>query len=203
MTAKAGKIKKLLMILVSIGIIYTIIIAVRSYDYYQKNSLPTYTNVAENKTNGFDLYPFDLDFCTDKCKNLVVDFVTLDENNVYMVDYSKIKNLRGKDGLFYTPITIGLISLVHHTRFLRYKDQADYDLFISNVNWLRDNTNPDGCWLYSYDIMLSKAPWCSGMSQGLGISALIRAYRMTFCRVLIHNSSEHRAIYSQVCVFDL
>jgi len=179
MTKTMSKPKKTLLTLFILGVIYTIIILIRSVLFYQQNILPTQSNAAENKANNINHYPFDIGFCQEQCKTITTDFVTLDDNKVYVVDYSKIKNLRGDDGTHYMPLTIGLYSLAHHSRFLRYNKAEDEQLFISNSNWLRDNLNEDGCWIFHFNLMNSKAPWCSGMAQGLGLSALVRAYNHT------------------------
>lgn len=177
--SQMSKMKKALLLLLAAGLIYGVVLTVRSVLYYQFNSSPTYTNLAENKAQKLDMYPYDLGLCLEKCSKIKQSYLHLDENNVYQVNFSKVKNMRGDNGIRYYPITNGLMANLHHLRFQRYKEQADHDLFISNVNWFVDNISEDGCWEVKFDFAGSTAPWCSGMSQGLGISALVRAYRMS------------------------
>jgi len=52
---------------------------------------------------------------------------------------------------------------------------------INQVNWLVENISEDGTWKQYYKLPYYKMemPWVDGMGQGLAISALIRAYKLT------------------------
>lgn len=173
-TSKKGKIFAAIF---ALGVLYTLIIVVRSIFFFVDNSYtPIKSNISEKDLN---VYPFDVGFCEQDCKVIQTDFVKLDSNNVYQVDKSKVRNLTSGGGTHYVPVTVALYALAHHTRFVRYNDPKDEALFLSNANWFRETISEDGCWIYHFDLLKSKAPWCSGMAQGLGLSALMRAYTHT------------------------
>jgi hypothetical protein len=77
-----------------------------------------------------------------------------------------------------------LQSLEH---YLRHGSQDDFDVFLKHVNWLEQNAvfREDGAvvWPHYFDLqegaLSLKSPWISANVQGLAISALVRAWRIT------------------------
>jgi heparosan-N-sulfate-glucuronate 5-epimerase len=100
----------------------------------------------------------------------------LDENNVTYVDYSKMKSMGVDNTISYYPVSIGLSGL----RFLQQKNDT---LFLAQANWLLNNIHENGAWYILHDKRIGKhklkTPWISALSQGLGISVLVRAYKLT------------------------
>ena len=90
-------------------------------------------------------------------------------------------------GRQYNPVFIAWRALMDLERYHRGRDPDRLRSFQAQVRWLEEHAEqrPDGTtvWQYPFDWQegrcLLKAPWISAMSQGLGISALVRAFRMT------------------------
>jgi heparosan-N-sulfate-glucuronate 5-epimerase len=90
-------------------------------------------------------------------------------------------------GRQYNPVFIACSGLMSLERYSRSSNPDDLKAFHAQVRWLKHNavSRPDGTtvWPYRFDWQegrcLLKAPWISAMSQGLGISALVRAFRLT------------------------
>lgn len=101
--------------------------------------------------------------------------VKLDEAGLPMVKYGK--------EFEYNPVTISNFALASHARFLTGNEPAD--AFIAAVDKLVAMQRQDGAFPYDfeYDYYLVRLPyrkgWVSGMAQGLGMSALARAYSVT------------------------
>jgi len=109
--------------------------------------------------------------------------IHLDSNNIYYVDYSKIKSLGVLNQKSYYPITIGLGSLRSLQAFKLTHDSLQYKIFIANSDWLCENIDSSGNWPTMHNKEIGNevlvAPWPSAMSQGLGMSVLTRAYKTT------------------------
>ncbi len=94
----------------------------------------------------------------------------------------------------------GLVNLGHH---LRRQDQASLNTFLNQVCWLEDHAVrwSDGAvvWPVPYDWQegktMLKAPWISAYVQGLGISALVRGWRVTGRRKILELLSKSTAIF--------
>jgi hypothetical protein len=90
-------------------------------------------------------------------------------------------------GEAYNPAYIAWYGLMSLERYLRGIDQAGQKKFLVQVDWLAAEgiRSVDGSmwWPYTFDWQegncFLKAPWISAMAQGLAISALVRAYRIT------------------------
>lgn len=173
-------VKRVFWSLFFVGFIYGVVLIGRSIDYYTDNIKPTYSNISEDP----HLYPWDPDFCFKRCEVIDDEFLVKDDNGVYMVDFTKVKNVRYKNGRVYFPMTIGQLGVVHHIRYKRFKNDEDLKILLAQADWFGDNLNEHGCWQFTNDTSLGngkvvKAPWCSGMGQGLAFSALVAAYRET------------------------
>ncbi|WP_191321794.1 D-glucuronyl C5-epimerase family protein [Colwellia sp. C1TZA3] len=106
---------------------------------------------------------------------------SVDENGVYVTNYDKITNLTSVRGKQYNPVNIALMIIHEGKYYSEQKESYQYRDFLRlNLGWLVDNQDAQGRWYINFDNKISKrtnkAPWVSGLSQGLGISALIRGY---------------------------
>jgi heparosan-N-sulfate-glucuronate 5-epimerase len=86
-------------------------------------------------------------------------------------------------GRVYRPGFVAWYGLVNLGHYLRRRDQKNLEVFFDQVNWLERNAvlRQDGAvvWPHNFDQAFLKAPWVSANAQGLVISALIRAWRIT------------------------
>jgi hypothetical protein len=90
-------------------------------------------------------------------------------------------------GAAYWPAYIAWYGLVQLGHYLRRGDEANLNSFLKQVSWLEKNAvvRCDGAvvWPMNFDYpngpFLLKAPWISAYTQGLVISALVRAWRLT------------------------
>jgi len=104
----------------------------------------------------------------------------LDANGIPKLDY------HGEVGLQYNPIAIAQYALGNYNHYLKGADPARFDKFLLAADWLVDNLekNPKGVWVWNHyfdweyrDTLYS--PWYSALSQGQGISCLVRAHLET------------------------
>ena len=90
-------------------------------------------------------------------------------------------------GAVYWPSYIAWYGLVQLGHYLRTGNEANLCAFLTQVSWLEENAivRGDGAtvWPMHFDYpngtILLKAPWVSAHAQGLVISALVRAWRLT------------------------
>jgi len=90
-------------------------------------------------------------------------------------------------GYTYSPPYIAWYGLVHLEQYLRGTNPAGQSVFLKQVEWLEAHAvrQPRGetIWPMTFDWREGrcdlKAPWVSAYAQGLVISALVRAYRIT------------------------
>ena len=86
----------------------------------------------------------------------------------------------------YNPAYVAWFGLTSLERWLRREDENGRAAFWRQVAWLKTHAveRPDGSavWHYTFAWLEGrcplKAPWISAMSQGLGISCLVRAHRL-------------------------
>jgi heparosan-N-sulfate-glucuronate 5-epimerase len=104
----------------------------------------------------------------------------LDDHGVPMLDY------HGAIGRQYNPIAIAQYALGNHTLWLETHDQDRLDQCLAASDWLVDNLEPNESgipvWLHKFDWEYAETlenPWYSGLAQGQGISALLRAHTAT------------------------
>lgn len=108
------------------------------------------------------------------------------ENFDYPLDANGIPQVyMGKKlGLKYNPITIAQYGLSHLQKYGTSKDESELNIAQAAAAWLvenfRDWRRDIGAWVYDYDLEFygPKAPWVSGMAQGLGISLLLRIHQL-------------------------
>jgi len=112
--------------------------------------------------------------CTNIAKNWSGLF---DEDGIPLTDYKEF-------GIQYQPVGIAQYALGTWDLYLENNDPQDKEKFIHMADWFCDNLlveNDFGVWEYKFDFPRYnlKAPWPSAMSQGEGISVLMRAYQLT------------------------
>ena len=95
-------------------------------------------------------------------------------------------NYHGKVGLQYNPIAIAQYGLGNYNLFRRTGDSERKTRYLRVADWLIANLeqNAHGLWVWNHHFDWEyrtplKAPWYSALSQGQGISLLVRAYRET------------------------
>ncbi len=110
----------------------------------------------------------------------------LDSAGVPMVDYDRI--FRGRTtrfGIHYTPVTIAQYGLGLFELYLRTQESSHLRLFLAQADWLERNlvttSGGLGLWLHGFPLPSYHLapPWVSAMSQGQGMSVLLRAYQLT------------------------
>ena len=103
-----------------------------------------------------------------------------DEDGIPMLDY------QGHVGLQYNPIAIAQWGLGNYNLWCDNEEQERFKKFIKCADWLCVNLeqNPYNIWVWNHHFDWEyrdtlKAPWYSALSQGQGISVLIRAWDKT------------------------
>lgn len=90
-------------------------------------------------------------------------------------------------GTTYWPAYIAWYGLVRLGDYLRRGDQTSLEIFLKQIRWLEEHAvfRDDGAVVwpmdfdYPFGATVLKAPWVSAHAQGLVISALVRAWRLT------------------------
>lgn len=100
-----------------------------------------------------------------------------DNNGVPLLDY------KGKIGRRYNPTAIAQYGLGFYNRYMYEKKDEYIKRFLVQCDWLVSNLKGNKynifVWIYDFDWNKLRAPWYSALSQGCGISALVRAYIIT------------------------
>lgn len=100
-----------------------------------------------------------------------------DASGVVVYDYG------GKIGVQYTPTAVAEAALCDYDRWLVDRDtklkNSDWAAFMTQIHWLLANQLPDGRWLFHFQWGRTPVPWWSAMTDGLAISAFVRAYALT------------------------
>lgn len=159
--------KKITIITICIFTAYLLISSINLYNTFN----------VRKKNKDFNSYYVKFEFNKEK------DGMILDENNVTFVDYSKIKSLGVKNIISYNPVTIGGQGIRYYQKYCFNKNINNLSIFLSHADWLVENIRLDGSWNITHNKKIGryilKAPWNSALSQGLGISVLVRAYKET------------------------
>lgn len=95
-------------------------------------------------------------------------------------------NYRGHVGLQYNPIAIAQYGLGNYNLFKQTASEARRRKFVTAADWMVEHLveNPHGVWVWTHDFDWEyrtplKAGWYSALSQGQGVSLLVRAHRET------------------------
>jgi hypothetical protein len=114
--------------------------------------------------------------------------------SVARLDSDGIPRVWGRvTGIVYRPGFVAMHALQTLEHYLRNGEQAHLKVFLNDINWLEQHAviRADGAvvWPHHFDIqegpVLLKAPWISANAQGLVISTLVRAWRMTRRTILL------------------
>jgi len=123
--------------------------------------------------------------------NYYIDFSDLasnwpgsfDQNSIPLTEYG------GKIGTKYQPVGIAHYALGNYDLYLKTRNDKYKEVFLRQADWFCNNLIAKrlsrsftfGIWEYKFDFepYWLKAPWPSAMSQGEGISVLLRAYQLT------------------------
>lgn len=90
-------------------------------------------------------------------------------------------------GQVYRPAFIAAHALHNLEKYLLFKDPEHLETFLNHVRWLEEHavTRKDGAVVWNHDFIYREgpvhlqSPWISANAQGLIISALVRAWRLT------------------------
>lgn len=117
---------------------------------------------------GVFIYPVDLEFTLKDEKKY---YFPKDENGVPQKEYQSV-------GIHYNPTRVAAYGLANWNRYQNTQDEINKENFLKALNWFVKNQK-NGQWEYEFDWGDLKAPWVSCMSQGEGISMLVRGYVLT------------------------
>jgi D-glucuronyl C5-epimerase C-terminus len=105
------------------------------------------------------------------------DAALKDADGVVLKDYG------GSIGKQYQPTLIAQSALGYYDRWLEEaasgQKASDRTAFLVQINWLVSHQTPDGRWLFTFAWGTQQVPWWSAMTEGVAMSALLRAYAMT------------------------
>ena len=133
-----------------------------------------------------------------------------DAHGVVLMDY-------GADhGVQYQPTTIASAAIGYYNRWLTDTDPAqtaaDKAAFLTQTDWLIAHQTNDGRWLFTFSWGSQPVPWWSAMTEGVGMSALLRAYAMTgdpaarvaveLARTTFDRDLDHLGVGAQVSLGD-
>ena len=78
----------------------------------------------------------------------------------------------------HLPVHVALIALGHSDLMVRRDEPRDREMLLACARWFVTSQTPDGHWLTPYGMKKFnlQAPFGSAMSQGMGISLLVRAF---------------------------
>jgi glycosyltransferase involved in cell wall biosynthesis len=111
----------------------------------------------------------------------------------------------------YHATTIGQFALAHWNAFLRSREEAHREAFMTQARWLVGNEKrvktDTAVWPipYAWPDWHAPGPWLSGLTQGIAISVLVRAHRLTNEPVFLEVASraarvfEHDILDGGVC----
>lgn len=111
--------------------------------------------------------------------------IVFDHSGIVCYDYSQVKQLNQSLGIQYNNTYICWWALSRLEIFLNTEEQVAREEFFKHVDWLlkkHQKRNGFVVWPLQFDYCPAgnwlRAPWVSGMDQGLIISVLIRAYKI-------------------------
>jgi D-glucuronyl C5-epimerase C-terminus len=119
---------------------------------------------------------------------------TKDGAGVVMVNYG------GSLGAQYSPTGVAQAALCYYDRWLvdaAAARGADWIAFMTQIDWLVANQLSDGRWLFHFKWGGMAVPWWSGMTDGVAISGLIRAYSLTGDKAVLTAITRARTTYER------
>jgi hypothetical protein len=106
----------------------------------------------------------------------------------FVLDARGIPKVRYRFGTFYNPTVVARYGLALVSAYVatdRYRTPAHLERVRTIAEWLVANQDRRGRWLFRFNLELRairtrvNAPWVSAMAQGVGMSFLTRAFRVT------------------------
>jgi len=119
------------------------------------------------------------------------NYVEIDGSGVPYVNYGFVG---GKFiGKQYNPVTVSQKILEYYDEFKATGNEKEKEFLINNANWLIDNAVLKGNYSLLYynfpwTIYDLPSPWRSGMAQGQGIQALVKAHEITNDKKYLDNA---------------
>ncbi|MCB1023436.1 MAG: hypothetical protein KDB79_03545 [Acidobacteria bacterium] len=132
-----------------------------------------------SKIHGMEMHDEDFDISSSDITFYYADFRKcilnkpnkIDDNGVFYLTYLD------SDKIEYNICAVAEFAIVEFEEYLRTKNEDNKAAFENQIKWLVENAvikDNKLYWYYLYDDPHHKAPWGSGISQGIGISALVR-----------------------------
>jgi len=104
----------------------------------------------------------------------------------FYIDDRGIPYISYRTGHTYNAVTIAVFGLLAYNRLELHGKLVDRIEFLNLAQWLVQHQDRScGCWYYDFDFDYAalgdtlQKPWVSGMAQGVAVSVLTRAYRIT------------------------
>ncbi len=136
--------------------------------YYQDDFL-------QQENDYFCNYYLDLNRSTN-------EVFSFDNKGVVIVDYSKIYSSEMYTEE-YNPLTIAAFALSYFRESCGEDKPETLQKFWNQIQWLIENQTAGGAFPFHYDKIANnkflESGWSSAMAQGLAISALVRAYKIS------------------------
>jgi heparosan-N-sulfate-glucuronate 5-epimerase len=132
-----------------------------------------------SKIHGMELHKEDFDVFSDKISFYYADFSKCILNKENALDEKGVFYLKGDDStkIEHNVCAVAEFAIIEYENYLRTKLEKHKTNVRNQINWLVENAvikDNKLYWYYLYDDDEHKAPWASGISQGIGISALVR-----------------------------
>ena len=126
--------------------------------------------------------PFPLDLASLREKVASNIYGGFDSGGVPIVNYTSLD--MPVSGLHYNPGLVALYGISLFDHYLSEGKEDDKERFFRQAGWLVSHLRRDrgiGVWEYRFDLSTFglTAPWVSALAQGLGLSALSRAYALS------------------------
>lgn len=105
------------------------------------------------------------------------------ENRIVVIGPEGVPQVNYKWGIEDNPVTVSHWALQNWSWWLRDQQPEHLAPVIKAADWLLGRQREDGAWEYYFDFnalgVPMVAPWISAMTQGMGISVLVRAHEAT------------------------
>lgn len=145
-------------------------------NFYKENFLPRYANLY-----GMELYNYDIDFNSSILREPYGDYSKgIFRENQYGYDDKGVFIFIENNQIMYNPCGVAEYALICFEKWCRNETlNFEYkNKFILQIDWLIKNATIDdkyAIWYYNYP---NEAPFFSGISQGMIICVLLRAYQI-------------------------
>ncbi|MFH1897595.1 MAG: D-glucuronyl C5-epimerase family protein [Candidatus Desantisbacteria bacterium] len=156
-------------------------------NYYKRIFTAYLTNRKSHLTFWHGIPQVNENFKKNELQEYYMSFISKAD---YQGDYDDkgipMLNYHGTVGLQYNPIAIAQYGLGNYDLFCHTNAPERYRKFMDVADWLVTNLeqNSAGLWVWNHHFNWEyrdtlKSPWYSALSQGQGISVLVRAYKET------------------------